>query len=143
MKEEIPNLNDLSVEELENLRSEIITLIEKKVVPKKYNIGDCFIRFNRYPDLTVVKITSSYKHHYKCTYIYNNGWNYFNREKRNLNDKDLDSYTKIETSLYDSIESFTQKYNQLRTVDYNQLHEKYHKGITEYIENLKIKFQND
>ena len=115
--------------------------IKKELQSKKYNVGDCFISFNSYHDLCIFKITSSYKRYYKCTYIYNNYWNSFNIEKWNLNDKDLDSHIKIDSSLYDSIESFILKYSQRRNNDYKQLNDKYRKEITDYIEDLKQKFK--
>lgn len=108
---------------------------------KKYNVGDCFISFNTYYALSIFKITSSYKRHYKCTHIYNCFRNNFAIDKRDLNDKDLDSYIKIESSLYDSINSFVQKYNQRRDDDYKQLNDKYYKEIHDYIENLKQNFK--
>lgn len=42
MKEKLPNLENLSIEELKNLRSEITSLIEEKFAPK-YKEDDCFI----------------------------------------------------------------------------------------------------
>lgn len=115
--------------------------IKKEMQSKKYNIGDCFILFNGYHDLNIFKITSSYKRYYKCIHIYNSFTDSFNIEKWDRNDKDLDSYIKINSSLYDSIESFIQKYNQRRTTDYKQLDAKYHKEIYDYIENLKQSFK--
>lgn len=115
--------------------------IKKEMQSKKYTIGDCFISFSGYHDLSIFKITSSYKRYYKCTYIYNNFKNSFNVEKWDRNDKDLDFYIKIDSSLYDSIESFIQKYNQRRAADYKQLDDKYHKEIINYIENLKQSFK--
>lgn len=115
--------------------------IKKELQSKKYDVGDCFILFMPFTTLRVLKITSVYKNHYKCTYIYNNFWNAFDVEKRDFNDEELDSYIKIESSLYESIESFVQKYNQRRDTDYNQLSEKYKKEITDYIKTLEQEFK--
>lgn len=115
--------------------------IKKELQSKKYNVGDCFVLFMPFNNLCVLKITSVYKNHYKCTYIYNNFWNAFGIEKRDFNDEELDSYIKIESSLYESIESFVQKYNQRRDTDYNQLNEKYKNEITDYIKTLEQEFK--
>ena len=115
--------------------------IKKELQSKKYDVGDCFISFMPFTTLRVLKITSVYKNHYKCTYIYNNLWNAFGTEKRDFNDEELDSYIKIESSLYESIESFAQKYNQRRDADYNQLNEKYKNEITDYIKTLEQEFK--
>lgn len=115
--------------------------IKKELQSKKYDVGDCFVSFMPFNNLCVLKITSVYKNHYKCTYIYNKFWNVFGIEKRDFNDKELDSYIKIESSLYESVESFIQKYNQRRADDYKRLDDKYHKELTDYIEDLKQKFK--
>lgn len=115
--------------------------IKKELQSKKYDVGDCFISFMPVDNLRVLKITSVYKNHYKCTYIYNKFWGAFGIEKRDFNDEELDSYIKIESSLYESIESFVQKYNQRRDTDYNQLDEKYKNEITDYIKTLEQEFK--
>lgn len=115
--------------------------IKKELQSKKYDVGDCFISFMPFTTLRVLKITSVYKNHYKCTYIYNNFWNAFDIEKRSFNNGELDSYIKIESSLYESIESFVQKYNQRRDTDYNQLSEKYKNEMTDYIKTLEQEFK--
>lgn len=115
--------------------------IKKELQSKKYDVGDCFISFMPFTTLRVLKITSVYKNHYKCTYIHNNFWNAFDIEKRDFNDGELDSYIKIESSLYESIESFVQKYNQRKDTDYNQLNEKYKNEITDYIKTLEQEFK--
>ena len=115
--------------------------IKKELQSKKYDVGDCFVSFMPCNNLCVLKITSVYKNHYKCTYIYNKFWNAFGIEKRDFNDEELDSYIKIESSLYESIESFVQKYNQRRDADYNQLNEKYKNEITDYIKTLEQEFK--
>ena len=115
--------------------------IKKEMQSKKYNIGDCFISFTYYNDLSIFKIISSSKRHYRCTHIFNCFRNNFGIDRRDLNDKDLDSCIKIESSLYDSIKSFIQKYNQRRDDDYKQLNDKYYKEITNYIKNLKQSFK--
>lgn len=115
--------------------------IKKELLSKKYGIGDCFILFDSFYDVCILKVIRVCEDHYVCTYIHNNVRNNFDREKRNLNDKDLDSYIKIESSLYESIDSFVQSYVQRRYTNYKQLDEKYKKEITKYIKNLKQSFK--
>lgn len=120
--------------------------IKEELQPKKYNIGDCFIVFDYYHELSIFKITgnyttNNYEHRYECTHRYSSFRDDFGIDKRYLDDKDLDSYIKIDSSLYDSIESSMLKYNQRRDDDYKQLNDKYRKEITDYIENLKPNFK--
>ena len=116
-------------------------LKKKCNLKKKYNVGDCFISFYQDDYLNVYKIKSSNKHYYRCIHVYNCFWNDFGIGTRDLKDTDLDSYIKIESSLYDSIQFFIQKYNLRKSVEYKKLGDKYHKEICDYIENLKQEFK--